>query len=441
MFIKFEKFHKKHLLLIVFPFFKIIENYLEKNIDLNNLFISPFLISISQILCIVFWLSRIQLNKRKNTIIKEKENKSLHESLIKDNVSLKSIKLSKKENRGLSQVEIVFDENYKKQKIKSIKEIFFFFVLSIICFFSTLLKVFFPIYIIKNKFNLIITTFFILILRFLLMAILGRYILKEPYEFYKHKIITLILISIISISYFCYYLKYNNENIIIIICLLFIIEILNSIFYIGGKEYMQFAYKSPFKLLFFIGVICFLFLSIFYIIFISYGKGSNLWSFFINYLTTFKKDYDDDYYINLLIFFSELELSSIFCLILKLLLLVINNYFEWQILSFFSVNHFSSSYMLYVCILPLFFSEDMNFIIFYLLFFIIVFLLLIFNEIIILYCFSLEKNTFHEKKIREMSDFGEERGTTDNDLNEEDINNNNANNSNTEIELNIDDIS
>ena len=431
MFIKCEKLNIKHLLLIFFPIFKIIGKYREKNLYLNNLFISPFLVSIGHILCIIFWLSRIKLNKRRNTgLIKKQENMSLSKSFKE--------KIFKKEKRGLSQFEVVIDENKKKENIKTFKEICFFFVLGIIFFFSNLLRSLFTIYIIKNNVNLIITIFFILILRFLLMSIIGRYIIKEPNNFYFHKIITFILISIFSISYFFIYLEYT-KNIIQMLCLLFTSEILYSIFYIGGKEYMQFFYKSPFKLLFFIGVICFLILLILQILFVVYGEGSNLWKFYIYYLKKQNED-TDDYYINILIFFNKLGAKS-FYLLFMLLFFFINNFFEWQILSFFSVNCFSSSNFLYVCILPILYPEEktINIIIYYLLYIIIVFLLLIFNEFIILYCCSLEKHTVHEKKIREMSYYSVEiERSCSEELVQDDLNNNNNNINNNNLDINLD---
>ena len=119
-------------------------------------------------------------------------------------------------------------------------------------------------------------------------------------------------------------------------------------------------------------------------------------------------------------------------LILLLIIYVINNYFEWQIISFFSPSHLVSSNLLYIIVLPFLYEElSVNSIIFYASFFLlIVFFLLVFNEFIILYCCSLEENTYLEKinKERQYS-IQMERISNEYELNNEEANDNNIRNS------------
>lgn len=442
MLIKCTHLNAKDLFLILFPLFKIIEKIIEKKIILNNFFISPFIISIAQILCIFLWLFRIKLNKRKN-LQPEIENigllnESLSESIIieKENENKNDSKKNKK--RGLSQFEIYIDENKKKNKIKIFKEIIYFLVLGFIFFIASLLRSLFSIYINNSIINSLIPIFFSLILRFFLMSLLGRSILNDANKFYRHKIMSFALIFIISTSYFFSYLNYKAENLGKILLFLFLSETLYSIFYIGGKKYIQFTYKSPFKLVFFVGVLCFFLLFISQIIFIKYKEKSLLKDYFNNYIKNEDKNYDYDYYFNVLSFLKEFN-SSRFLLIPIILLMFINNYFEWQILSFFSSSHFASSNFLYIIILPLFNLEDSikNIYIFYSLYALIIFLFLIFNEYIILYFCSLEENTLYQKKIKEMNHYSEHIGRTSNssDINYDEPNSNNVNNNNEQNDL------
>ena len=446
MLIKCVKLNSKDFFLILFPIFKIIGNVIEKEIKLNNLFISPFLISIGNILCLFLWLSRIKLNQRKKQLNIENIgilSNSIKDSIIKENDNDISSKLGK---RGQSQFEILIDENKKKNKIKIIKEIVFIFILGIIFFISIILRNIFYIYIFENKTNSIMPIFFSLVLKFVLMSILGRYILNDSNKFYKHKIIIFVLIIIISICYFLSFLKYKLENLGKMLIFLISSEILYSFFYIGGKQYNNFSYKSPFKMIFFVGLISFFLLSIAQIVFIYYCDNKKLWNKFFSDLTKRNENIEDKYYFDVLFYLKDLG-SEKFLIFPILIFLLINNFFEWQILSFFSASHFASSNFLYVIILPYIYNENSvkNICIFSLVYILIVFLFLIFNEHIILYCCSLEENTIYEKKLKEIHDQENNQqmgrvSTSSNDDNISDDNDgsnhsNNISNTNTQNEL------
>ena len=281
MFIKCAKLNTKDFFLILFPIFKLVGKLIENEINLNNLFISPFLLSISNILCLFLWLFRIKLNQRKqrkNSAPIENVGiltSSLHDSIIKENEHENDVSSSKLGKRGQSQFEILIDENKKKNQVKIIKEIIFIIILGIIFFVAIILRNIFYIYIFENKTNSIMPIFFSLVLKFVIMSLLGRYILNDPIKFYKHKIISFILILLISISYFFSCLDYELENLGKILFFLFSSEILYSIFYIGGKEYYLFSYKALFKMIFFVGLINFFLLIITQIILTLINYGIN----------------------------------------------------------------------------------------------------------------------------------------------------------------------
>jgi len=427
MFIKCATLKKKHLFLILFPIFKILGKYIEKKLELYNFFILPFLMSLGNTLCVIFWFSTIKLNQRKNTASLKEKTKSINKSLITDNESN-----LKKKKRGLSQFEIYIDEINQKNKIKSIKEIFFYIVFGITFFFATLLHSIF--FLCISKANKKETILFSLVLRFLIIIILSHFILKDSNYFFRHKMFSFILIMIISMLYIFFNLDYDSYKFDKKLLLLIVSEILYACFYIGGKEYIQFTYKSPFKFVFFVGIIHLVLFIILQIIFIKLGEGTKIYNFIINNLKNdnnkINVDYNDTVYINVIDFLSEIKMKVIF-LILLLIIYVINNYFEWQIISFFSPSHFASSNLLYVIILPFLYEKlSVNIIIFYINFLLIVFFLLVFNEFVILYCCSLEENTFLEKVNKERQySIQMERISNEYELNNEEANDINIRNS------------
>ena len=428
MFIKCVTMTKKYILLILFPIFKIIGIALEKKLlfekvkDLySNLFIIPFLISLGNILCVFLWIFRIKLNLRKNETLKDKPN--IEESFIKDRESK-----TRSKKRGMSQVEIFKEEIIKKNQMKLLKEIFILFFLGLIFLIATILNFAFFIYSKEKKDNLIILLFTSCIIRFLLMLIFSLFFLKEPDKIYRHQKFSLLFIVSLAIIYFFTAFECSKEA---FIRFSFLIgsDILYSLFYIGGKKYILITYKSPFKMIFFVGIICFILICILYFIFMD-NNDNIIIEFFSDHLQkNIGIDIDikkNDIYINIYRYFDKIN-NNIFLLIPKLILIFLNNFFEWQILSFFSINHFNSSYFLYIIILPFINENVLNFWIFISFYILVVFFLLIFNEIIIIYSFSLEKNTIHEKRMRsivdEKNNYEMGRVSLETDPNEDDLNN------------------
>lgn len=428
MFIKCVTMTKKYILLILFPIFKIIGIALEKKLlfekvkDLySNLFIIPFLISLGNILCVFLWIFRIKLNLRKNETLKDKPN--IEESFIKDRESK-----TRSKKRGMSQVEIFKEEIIKKNQMKLLKEIFILFFLGLIFLIATILNFAFFIYSKEKKDNLIILLFTSCIIRFLLMLIFSLFFLKEPDKIYRHQKFSLLFIVSLAIIYFFTAFECSKEA---FIRFSFLIgsDILYSLFYIGGKKYILITYKSPFKMIFFVGIICFILICILYFIFMD-NNDNIIIEFFSDHLQKIIGiDIDikkNDIYINIYRYFDKIN-NNIFLLIPKLILIFLNNFFEWQILSFFSINHFNSSYFLYIIILPFINENVLNFWIFISFYILVVFFLLIFNEIIIIYSFSLEKNTIHEKRMRsivdEKNNYEMGRVSLETDPNEDDLNN------------------
>ena len=428
MFIKCVTMTKKYILLILFPIFKIIGIALEKKLlfekvkDLySNLFIIPFLISLGNILCVFLWIFRIKLNLRKNETLKDKPN--IEESFIIDRESK-----TRSKKRGMSQVEIFKEEIIKKNQMKLLKEIFILFFLGLIFLIATILNFAFFIYSKEKKDNLIILLFTSCIIRFLLMLIFSLFFLKEPDKIYRHQKFSLLFIVSLAIIYFFTAFECSKEA---FIRFSFLIgsDILYSLFYIGGKKYILITYKSPFKMIFFVGIICFILICILYFIFMD-NNDNIIIEFFSDHLQKIIGiDIDikkNDIYINIYQYFDKIN-NNIFLLIPKLILIFLNNFFEWQILSFFSINHFNSSYFLYIIILPFINENVLNFWIFISFYILVVFFLLIFNEIIIIYSFSLEKNTIHEKRMRsivdEKNNYEMGRVSLETDPNEDDLNN------------------
>ena len=71
-----------------------------------------------------------------------------------------------------------------------------------------------------------------------------------------------------AIIYFFTVIEYSKET-FIRFSFLISSDILYSLFYIGGKKYILITYKSPFKMIFFVGIICFILICILYFIFMD----------------------------------------------------------------------------------------------------------------------------------------------------------------------------
>lgn len=431
MHIKCIKLTKKHTLLILFPIFKIFGKIIEKQLELINIFALSYYMSIGHILCILFWLSRIKLNKRKNPSSYINRTESLKTIINKDDEEE-----IKQQKRGLSEVEIYVKEANKKGRIKAFKELLFCIIFGICFLIATILHIFFFIKITEGKKEIV---FFSLILRLILIVFLSHFTIKNTNHLLIHKIISLLFIIFITIIYVSFILLSDSFNIDEKFLFLILSEILYSLFYIGGKNYIHFTYKTPFKMIFFVGIVCFVLLSIIQIIFRYSGKSSYLWEYCIIYLKGNNK-YDDEIYIDILSYFKNINIKY-YLIPLFIIFILINNYFEWQIIFFFSVTHYASSNILYIAILPFLYGEfrTLKDIIFYVYYLLIVFFLLVFNEFIILFCCSLEKQTAHEKeKKREEYLSQSERNSNGSEVNDDDVNDNSNNDiSNINIESEI----
>ena len=432
MFIKCLLSKKNYIYLIIFPIFKIIESILETKVHLDTIFIIPFLKSLANILCIILWIYRIKLNQR--TKIKVEEKPKISESIIKEKENK-----PKSKRRGMSQIEICINEINIKNRNKLIKEYALLVILGLILFCALVINII-CLFLFNNENNCIIILFFSLVLIFFFISLFSLFFLKKLNKFYKHQKLTLLLIMFLSIIYVFSSLDYNSKNLKRTIIFFMISEILYSLFYIVGKQYIIFSYKSPFKMIFFSGIICFIMFSIFQFIFIKLGTENDVTKFFIDDLKKINNDIDlnDDHYINIFIFFKEKGVQNLFLIPILIIMLIVN-YFEWQILTIFSINHFASSNFLYCFIFP-FLIENLdiiNIFIFYLFYVLIVFLLLVFNEFVILYFCSLEENTIYEKKLREIKDKNIELGRESlaYDINDEEQNDNELNNPQNEMAI------
>ena len=429
MHIKCTKLTKKHTLLILFPIFKIFGKIIEKHLELINIFALSYYMSIGHILCILFWLSRIKLNKRKNPSFFVNRTESLRTIINKDDEEE-----IKQQKRGLSEVEIYVKEANKKGRIKAFKELLFCIIFGICFLIATILHTFFFIKITDSKKEVV---FFSLILRLILIILVSQFTIKNSNNLLKHKIISLLFIIFMTIIYVSFILLSDSYNIHIDEKFLFLLfsEILYSLFYICGQYYIHFTYKTPFKMMFFIGIICFALLSILQIIFRYSEKSSYLWKYCLFYLKDINKYDDDEIYIDILYYFEKLSAKK-YLIPFFIIFILINNYFEWQIIFFFSVTHYASSNILYAAILPFLYAEfnTLKNITFYIYYLLIVFFLLVFNEFIILFCCSLEKHTAHEKEKKEVEYLSESEGS---EVNDEDVDNSNNDISNINIESEI----
>jgi len=323
MLIKCVTISKKYIFLILFPIFKIVGVVLEKKLFLekennlySNLFIIPFLTSLGNILCVTLWIFRIILNLRKNRSLNEKS--SIEEPIIKD-IEIRT----RDKKRGLSQVEIFIEEIIKKNKMKLLKEIFILFNLGLIFLFATILKLIFINYNNysknDNNDNLVVLLFTSCIMRFLIMLIFSLFFLNDPDKIYKHQKFSLVFIVALAIINFFIVINYTMKSFFQFIILIFS-DILHSLFYIGGKAYIIITYKSPFKMMFFVGIICFILTCILYIIFI------NNESIIIKWINNLLDNINKNKIINISVYFDELQNS--FLLIPKLIIIFLNNFFE-----------------------------------------------------------------------------------------------------------------
>jgi len=321
MFIKCVTIPKKYIFLILFPIFKIVGVVLEKKLLLekvnnlySNLFIISFLTSLGNILCVTLWIFRIILNLRKNGTLNEKS--SIEEPIIKD-IEIRN----RDKKRGLSQVEIFIEEIIKKNKMKLLKEIFILFNLGFIFLFATILKLIFIYYYNysknNNNDNLVVLLFTSCIMRFLIMLILSLFFLNDPDKIYKHQKFSLVFIVALSIINIFIVINYTMKSFFQFTILIFS-DILYSLFYIGGKAYIIITYKSPFKMMFFVGIICFILTCILYIIFIN--NESIIVEWINNLLDNNIENVNKDKIINISVYFNELQNNS-FLLIPKLIII------------------------------------------------------------------------------------------------------------------------
>ena len=375
MWIEFNTFDRKILILLIFPLFSLLEN-LNTNLYIkedNSLFIA-FRYFISYIFGGIFSFIKY---KKANQIFASQftyENQNGIQDRNKDRIS---------------QLELIRQERKKKKKIKNS---IFLLALSIIALFCLTYG-----YIFKYESKSIALTKQILEIFFYMVfyIILSYFILKQP--LYRHHYASMVIMGLILLILFILTIKYIDENNKLYITIFYFLgyAFIFSLYDVLGKKYMNVSYNSPYFVMFIIGTINSILLLIFDIF--AYYLRRHISGIIIG----FKKN------IN--------HALDFFIFLFSLLLEFIWNLGIWLIIYYFTPCHFFISNYIYEYIYYIkntIESNDdiyspINIIIFSLAYLINFFCCLVFNEVIILNFCKLDYNT--KKRI-------EERMKVDNNL-------------------------
>ena len=428
MLIKLGNIRRKNILLLILPIITTLETIIELKIsnqgELDNLYFNQFLKYLSNILCGILWIFRIKYNLRKTDTISS-GSKSNKETANRTNrtKSQKSSNNNYRDERGKSAYELNLEETQKTNRRKKIKEMQYFVGMSLLF----LASIFLYTYIEKLKmyegdFERLITLN--IMVRIVLTALFNMLLISGN-KLYKHHILSLITICIVVCLFNLLSVllekKLINTNTYLTSLVIIVPDILFSIFYVFGKKYTLFSYKTIYKLLFIIGIFCTIIMIIFQFITI---KGAceiyqKIYHFIANSIAELSICDDVKGFQNLFSYLVELNSKSfiylIYCIILIILYLIETN-ITWQIITSFSANHYSASFSLCEFFKPLLvegFKNPTLHILYFFAFIIILFAVLVFNEFIILNFFGLNENTKLEIDERAKKDYMEKEEKID----------------------------
>jgi len=437
----------KRYLFIIVPVIKIIKEFTNLNnafYNVPNILLQFFFLCVAKFANVIFWFILIKKMRLKNKRNKSSEEISKEIGNLGVLPSADDNKISTIEKRdiikGLSQKEIIHNEMEKKKKMKLIKEIFCLIISSIIDSISIFT------YLISyanltnnnpkgnkkedntgiddpninnnttrndtniNDDNIIIKDRainlvpFRICLRIILIFIFSWVIIytKRPH---RHQILALLLIIIICI--FAYFIEYSMDIIISDAKLLnnIIITLFQEFFFsldnVIGAKYLSISKGNIYKLLFFNGT-C----GIIMIIILSFSTS---------YLNCSRLEIDDNFCKDdklRYIFNIRHDLGKILRFGGSFLLTTVEMACTWSLIFYQSINHLSVACSLHLIFRFLIGRVDVNndedetihIIIGIISLILICFMTLLFNEVIIIRFFGLEKNTTKEIELRAIED-------------------------------------
>ena len=419
MLIKLGNIGKKDILLLILPIITTIEAKIELEIleqKKFNLYYNQFLKHLTNTLCGFFWVFRVKNNLRETEYSSNDSNSNKENSNNIDRILTKDSSPSdNSDEKGKSAFELNLEAKRKKMRKKKIEEIFYFAGMSILFLVSTFLYSAIENFKINEKdFERLITLN--IMVRVVLTALFNLLLIPES-KLYKHHILSLITICIVVLLFNLISVLLEKNSIITntFLTSLTIItpDILFSMFYVFGKHYTLFSYKSIYKLLFAIGIVCTITVIISQFIRINnaceiYRK---VYHFLANSTEKLKEICDPvEGFESLFSYLGHFDLKYWLLTILLIILYLIETNITWHLIIFFSPNHYSASFSLCEFIKPILIKNFRNYsktlhILYGFSSVIIIFAVLVFNEFIILMFFGIEENTKIEISKRAKKDY------------------------------------
>ena len=447
MLISIGKFNFKKYFFLFVPLIKIIKestNLYNAFYNVPNILIQYFFLCISKFANVIFWfilLKKIKFPKKESDkITKEIQNIGIISDSIIENKSIKSTNFFQKNSKGLSQKEINYNELEKEKRKKFYKEVFFLGISSLIDFIANFTYLISYATISNNNSNQnninknitnnnlvdlynyeinetisnitdnITNNFqketivnlipYRICLRIILIFIFSWFILNFE-RLHRHQFVSILIIVIISaltgIIEFSFNIinrddYYYLNNLIIILFQEFFFSLDNVI----GAKYLSISKGNVYKLLFFNGSF-----GIIMIIILSFLTSKmNCSRFNIN-----EKFCENDELR--LLFNLKQDIGKILKVFICFILTIIEMACTWLLIFYQTINHLSVACAIHLTFRFLIGRINYNIshiIIGIVALILIVLISLIFNEIIILRFWTLEKNTTEEIELRAIED-------------------------------------
>ena len=273
------------------------------------------------------------------------------------------------------------------KRMRTIKSIIYLLILSVIGFFGS----YYGFYYLKDEYSNAkhsVGTFFELTN----YAILSYFLIKQ--RFYRHHYISYFLITLMLISIFIISIPYI-QDISGSFIYYFLYELTFSLYDVLIKKYMNDCYKTPYYIMFFLGIIVTICMLIYDVI--AYFANPDISGIIIG----FRDNID--------------SIGCFFLFLLDLLLIYIWNLGIWLIIYYFSPSHyFISEYVSEYIYYILKYNENhgtddfystVNCTLFSIFFILNIFFFIIFNEVLILNFCGLDYNTNKRIKQREKKEY------------------------------------
>lgn len=485
MLIKFGKISLKSLLFIIAPILSIIQDRLHFYFN-PNIFFNSFIIFLSRILNAIFWF--ILKNKfsssskslpyktltdqqtQTQTSQTQPSHSSHHLTPKKKGanqnffISIKNFFSSDNTSRnndqprktGFSEVELELLSYQKKKDRREINQYKYLILISCLNFISIMSHILSTQNNIKGGINIQKQGLVTLAagIRIIFIWILSSFVffLANSYP-HRHQVLSFIVITIIIILIYVFTCEEKN-NFYIEIILIIIPELLISLTYVFGYKFLLYSDGNVYQLILFTGVIgMILFISIEVILYISIDCRNldNLKTFYIIFSTICSTNNEnEDLNLNenssespsppqtVLSDLRNLNLREWVLFIFYLVFLTTEIAANWLLITYYSVNHFSAVYSILLFFKCIFADNNKkNLIINTIGSFFIIIMSFVYNEIIVLKFWGLDKNTHDEITKRAMNEVklineGINFGSTSN-INFNENNNSNRNNNNNLI--------